>query len=101
MPGDVRQPFAHGAEARQILTDAEAELQSWQPQVDPVSTNAAGLGANLMPTEEASTTTATSEAGGAHGMSESELQAATAPASQVPKEKETGEGNHLQAAIAS
>ena len=61
VPGDVREPFAHAAEARQILTDAELELQGWQPNLEVVTTNAAGLGSNLMPAED--TTTATSEAG--------------------------------------
>jgi Eisosome component PIL1 len=61
VPGDVREPFAHTAEARQILTDAELELQGWQPHLEEITTNAAGLGSNLMPAED--TTTATSEAG--------------------------------------
>lgn len=97
VPGDVRQPFAHSIEARQILTDAEAELQSWEPQLEPVSTSAGSLGANLMPTED-STVGAPSESG-AHGLTTSEVEAAAAPV--VPAEKHTGEGEHLQAAIAS
>ncbi|KAK2611384.1 hypothetical protein N8I77_004724 [Diaporthe amygdali] len=30
-PGDDRQPYDHGAQARQILNDAEDDLREWQP----------------------------------------------------------------------
>lgn len=32
MPGDERQPYTHGAQARQILNDAEDDLRDWQPE---------------------------------------------------------------------
>ena len=52
VPGDERQPFAHANEARQVLSDAEQELQAWQPHLEPVHSSAGNLGTNLMPTEE-------------------------------------------------
>ncbi|KAK4944107.1 hypothetical protein LTR10_016440 [Elasticomyces elasticus] len=55
VPGDVRQPFEHAAEARTILADAEQDLQAWEPRLEPIHSNAAGLGSNLMPTGESST----------------------------------------------
>lgn len=53
VPGDVRQPFSHGNDARQVLADAEHELQMWQPSLEAVHVNSAGLGSNLMPSEAA------------------------------------------------
>lgn len=98
----MRQPFAHNAEARQILADAESELQTWQPTSEELHTSGATLGANLMPTEDVSTTAAApSHVGGVHGLTTAEVEAATAPADAVPTNKETHEGEHLQAAIAS
>ena len=44
VPGDVRQPFANAGEARNILNEAESALQSWQPDIEPIRTNAGGLG---------------------------------------------------------
>ncbi len=52
VPGDERQPFPHANDARQVLNDAEQELQSWQPNLEPVHSSAGSLGTNLMPTEE-------------------------------------------------
>ena len=52
MPGDERPPFAHASEARQVLNDAEQELQAWQPQLEPVQSLAESLGTNLMPNNE-------------------------------------------------
>ncbi len=52
MPGDERQPFAYENEVRQLMSDAEQELQSWQPSLEPLQTSAGSIGANLMPTDE-------------------------------------------------
>jgi Eisosome component PIL1 len=52
VPGDERQPFAHQNEARQVLNDAEQELQSWQSNLEPIKSSAGSLGNNLMPTDE-------------------------------------------------
>lgn len=30
MPGDVRPPYAHASQARQILNDAEDDLREWR-----------------------------------------------------------------------
>ncbi len=30
VPGDVRAPYAHGAQARQVLNDAEDDLKEWR-----------------------------------------------------------------------
>lgn len=34
VPGDERAPYVHGAQARQILNDAEDDLKDWQPEID-------------------------------------------------------------------
>ena len=49
--GDVRRPFAHAHNARQVLSGAEQELQMWQPNLEPVHLSG-GLGINLMSNEE-------------------------------------------------
>ncbi|KAI4164926.1 MAG: hypothetical protein LQ342_001559 [Letrouitia transgressa] len=49
VPGDVRPPFEHAAQARQILIDAEEDLREWQPSLEPVPSSAVGMGTNLMP----------------------------------------------------
>ncbi|RMD39739.1 hypothetical protein DV735_g5388, partial [Chaetothyriales sp. CBS 134920] len=53
VPGDNRQQFAGAVEARQVLSDAENDLQHWQPSLEPIQTNATALGANLMPSDDA------------------------------------------------
>lgn len=52
VPGDVRPPFEHAAQARQILIDAEEDLREWQPSLEPVPSAAVGMGTNLMPPSE-------------------------------------------------
>lgn len=91
VPGDVRAPFAQVHDARQILADAEQELQTWQPHLEPIHSNAAGLGSNLMPNEETSTR-ATSEAGTA------EPTLASPTATEKPAAER--EGTHLEQATA-
>lgn len=87
VPGDVRQPFEHVHEARKVLSDAEQELQAWEPHLEPIHSNAGGLGSNLMPTG------ATSETASA---------AAEPIASPAPTEKPAAEaqGTHLESATA-
>jgi len=53
VPGDARPAFAHEAQARQVLVDAEADLRDWAPNMEPVHSQAAGMGTNLMPVEQA------------------------------------------------
>lgn len=38
VPGDARAPFLHGAQARQILNDAEDDLKDWQPDPETYAT---------------------------------------------------------------
>lgn len=92
VPGDVRQPFEHGADARQILNDAEQELQGWQPTLEEIHTNAGGLGNNLMPTDN--TTDATSEAG-----TNDHHQSHMSPLDHTKNEEK--EGSHLTEAVAA
>jgi phage/plasmid-associated DNA primase len=37
VPGDVRPAYEHGAQARQILNDAEDDLRDWQPELEESS----------------------------------------------------------------
>ncbi|KAJ9247824.1 hypothetical protein DTO207G8_7827 [Paecilomyces variotii] len=48
VPGDPRQPYERGNEARQILEDADNELRAWEPHVEPVE-RGGELAPNLMP----------------------------------------------------
>ncbi|KAK5074651.1 hypothetical protein LTR64_000856 [Lithohypha guttulata] len=103
VPGDVRQPFANASEAKHILNEAEAELQSWHPSVEPISTNASGMGANLMPAEDQTTTTA-SEAPMSDNQSTGYHQATTghhSAAVEDPRNPVAGEGSHLEKAVAA
>lgn len=34
VPGDTRASYEHGAQARQILNDAEDDLRDWQPETE-------------------------------------------------------------------
>lgn len=38
VPGDTRAAYSHGAQARQILNDAEDDLRDWQPEPEAFST---------------------------------------------------------------
>ncbi len=49
VPGDARPSFEHAERARQVLVEAEEDLRSWQPNLEPISTSAGAIGANLMP----------------------------------------------------
>lgn len=37
VPGDTRASYEHGAQARQILNDAEDDLRDWQPEAEQYS----------------------------------------------------------------
>jgi hypothetical protein len=41
VPGDARQAYDHELEARQVLEDAETDLRSWEPSVEPITSSAA------------------------------------------------------------
>jgi len=49
VPGDTRPAFEHAPQARQVLNDAEEDLREWAPSLEPISSSATDLGANLMP----------------------------------------------------
>ncbi|KAI4720033.1 hypothetical protein E4T48_03673 [Aureobasidium sp. EXF-10727] len=49
VPGDVHPTFSHAETAREVLNVAEDELRAWTPDVEPIHTNAGGLGVNAMP----------------------------------------------------
>ena len=88
VPGDVRQPFEHGNEARTILADAEQDLQAWEPRLEPIHSNAGGLGTGAMPTGESST------------RGTSEMTESYAPAPTAEKPAAEAQGTHLEAATA-
>lgn len=50
IPGDMRAPYEHAAQARQILNDAEDDLRDWTPELEDVPSSAR-LENNLMPAE--------------------------------------------------
>jgi len=80
VPGDVRPPFEHASQARQVLNDAEEDLRSWEPNLDPIHSNAGDLGSNLMP---GGSVTGPSTAGAESEIGESEAagnEAGTHPA---------------------
>ena len=92
VPGDTRPAFEHGHQARQILNDAEEDLREWQPNLEPIHSQADGMGANLMPNLGGSTT-APSEAG----------QETLSPTGGHHSQGQitAGEGTHLQQSIES
>jgi hypothetical protein len=49
VPGVVRPPFEYGAQARQILNDAEADLQEWQPELEHVYAHGNNLDNTSLP----------------------------------------------------
>jgi len=57
VPGDSRPAeFAHAAQARQILNDAEEDLRTWTSDLEPIEYQSHGMGSNLMPSEAGETT---------------------------------------------
>lgn len=61
VPGDTRPAFEHGAQARQVLNDAEEDLREWTPNLEPIPSTAGEMGANLMPAQAGTTATSTTE----------------------------------------
>ncbi|KAH7410232.1 Eisosome component PIL1-domain-containing protein [Phaeosphaeria sp. MPI-PUGE-AT-0046c] len=49
VPGDTHPAFSEIEAARQVLNDAESDLQSYRLDVEPVTSNAGHLGAGAMP----------------------------------------------------
>ena len=84
----MRQPFAHTNDARQVLNDAEQELQAWQPNLEPIHSSAQGLGTNLMPSDDVTTAGHTTQS----EMQESVISEPPAATHNATAEKE---GTHL------
>lgn len=57
VPGDVRPPFEYAAQARQILNDAEADLQDWQPDLEHVYAHGNNLDNTSLPSHQRGQTT--------------------------------------------
>ncbi|KAI5209883.1 hypothetical protein E4T39_00638 [Aureobasidium subglaciale] len=56
VPGDVHPTFTHAETARDVLNVAEDELRAWTADIEPIHTNAGGLGVNAMPSASAPST---------------------------------------------
>ena len=97
VPGDQRQEFSGSANARQVLSDAEQELQQWQPSLEPINSSAGGLGANLMPSDETTTNASDVEQ---REMAQHVANTADSPVHQH-KPAEDHQGKHLEEAVAS
>lgn len=69
VPGDTREPYTQSEQARQILADAEEDLQHWEPHLEPIHSAGGDLGANLMPgrTAEATNGAPSIEGGASEG----------------------------------
>jgi hypothetical protein len=49
VPGDTHPAFEGVEATRQVLNDAEDELRNWQPNIEPIHSNATSLGVGAMP----------------------------------------------------
>jgi len=49
VPGDTHAPFAEVEAARQVLNDAESDLQAYRLDVEPITSNSGALGVGAMP----------------------------------------------------
>jgi hypothetical protein len=49
VPGDVHPAFAEVEAARQVLNDAESDLQAYRLDVEPITSNSGHLGVGAMP----------------------------------------------------
>jgi hypothetical protein len=49
VPGDTHPAFAEAEAARQVLNDAETDLQSYRLEVEPITSNSGNLGVGAMP----------------------------------------------------
>ena len=98
VPGDVRPAFANANEARQVLNDAEADLQNWQPNFEPIHSSAGGMGAKLMPgipTGSEDNMTTTSTTGPSSTVGEPQSVIASEDVETRRAEKSVPQGGHL------
>lgn len=49
VPGEERVSFGESDAAKEILSDAEESLRAWRPNIEPIRSQAGGLGAGGMP----------------------------------------------------
>lgn len=49
VPGDTHPPFAEVEAARQVLNDAETDLQNYRLDIEPITSNSGTLGVGAMP----------------------------------------------------
>jgi hypothetical protein len=49
VPGDTHPAFAEAEAARQVLNDAETDLQTYRLEVEPITSNSGHLGVGAMP----------------------------------------------------
>lgn len=61
VPGDTRPAFEHGAQARQVLNDAEEDLREWTPNLEPIPSTAGEMGTDLMPAQAGTGAMSTTE----------------------------------------
>lgn len=98
VPGDARPAFAHEAQARQVLVDAEDDLREWAPQIEEVVSQSEGMGTNLMPSDAATGSSA-------HVSEETAVEAAAKEDVSTRSNKigvdTAGEGAHLKESIAT
>ena len=60
VPGDTHPAFAHAAQARQVLTDAEEDLRDWTPNLEPITSSANEMNPSLMPHQAGTAATSVS-----------------------------------------
>lgn len=101
VPGDVRQPFSHAHDARQVLADAEADLQNWQPSLEPINVNSTGLGSNLMPSEEVAHGTSAQSVTDTTDDVTSPVTESNSPTLHHHKPAAEAQGTHLEQATAT
>ncbi|EEP76215.1 conserved hypothetical protein [Uncinocarpus reesii 1704] len=51
VPGEARKPYEATEQGKQVLEEAEQELRSWEPSMEPVTSSAGGVGAGMLPTQ--------------------------------------------------
>ena len=61
-PGDARRAYSHGAQARQVLHDAEEDLKNWVLQLDEVKEAGTAVKADLPNLNDDATTAAETDA---------------------------------------
>lgn len=49
VPGETRRPYESTEQGKQILEEAEQELRSWEPSMEPVQSSAREMGAGTLP----------------------------------------------------